>query len=150
MSPRRQHSWDSNTLVLLNVRSRQFTTLYLSGGLYKITIRTDLDLVRKISIKMLSVLMQKLGFRLYEIQFLTKQATPPPLRDRSNLTRSYPSISSSLLRTVLSSLVSLYPITVAFVSQQYSVFHQSQTGCYLYSNECSACLVFEICSMHHC
>ena len=116
MSPRRQHSWDSNTLVLLNVRSRQFTTLYLSGGLYKITIRTDLDLVRKISIKMLSVLMQKLGFRLYEIQFLTKQATTPPLRDRSNLTRSYPSISSSLLKTVLASLVSLYPITVAVLS----------------------------------
>ena len=98
------------------MRSRQFETSYLSGGLYKIPIRTGLDLGRKISIKILSVLMQKLGFRLYEIQFLTKQATPPPLRDRSNLTRSYPSISSSLLRTVLSSLVSLYPITVAFVS----------------------------------
>ena len=60
--------------------------------------------------------MQKLGFQFYEIQFLTKQATPPPLRDWSDLTRSYPSISSLLLKTVLSSLVSLNPITVAFGS----------------------------------
>ena len=71
---------------------------------------------RKISIKVLSILMQKLGFRLYEIEFLTKQATPLTLRDRSDLTRSYPSISSSPLKTVLPSLVSLKPITVAFVS----------------------------------
>ena len=60
--------------------------------------------------------MQKLVFRLYEIEFLTKQATPPPLWDHQGLTRSYPSISSSLLKTVLSSLVSLNPITAAFVS----------------------------------
>ena len=60
--------------------------------------------------------MQKLGFQLHEIELLTKQATPPPLRDSSDLTRSYPSISSSLLKTVLSSLVSPNPITVAFVS----------------------------------
>ena len=60
--------------------------------------------------------MQKLGFRLYEIEFLTKQATPPPLRDRSDITRSYPFISSSLLKTALSSLVLLNPITVAFFS----------------------------------
>ena len=68
--------------------------------------------------------MQKLGFRLYEIEFLKKQATPPP-RDWSDLTRSYllgigqilPDLTrSSLLKTVLSSLVSLNPITVAFVS----------------------------------
>ena len=32
------------TLVLLNVRSREFTKLYLSGGLYKIPIRTGLGL----------------------------------------------------------------------------------------------------------
>ena len=51
--------------------------------------------------------MQKLGFRLYEIEFLAKQATPPTHRDRSDLTSSYPSISSSLLKTALSSLVSL-------------------------------------------
>ena len=75
MSPRRQYSWDSNTLVLLNVRCRQFTKSYLSGALYKIPIRTGLDLGRKISIKILSVLMQKLGFQLYEIEFLAKQAT---------------------------------------------------------------------------
>ena len=68
------------------MRSRQFTKSYLSGGLYKIPIRTGLDLGRKISIKILSVLIQKLGFRLYEIEFLTKQATPPYLRDRSDLT----------------------------------------------------------------
>ena len=60
------------------MRSRQFTKSYLSG-LYKIPIRAGLDLGRKISIKILSVLMQKLGFQLYEIEFLTKQATPPPL-----------------------------------------------------------------------
>ena len=104
------------TLVSLNMRSRQFTRSYLSGGLYKIPITTGLDLGRKISVKVLSVLMQKLGFQLYEIEFLTKQDTPPPLRDRSDLARSYPSISSSMLKTVLSNLVSLNPITVAFIS----------------------------------
>ena len=78
----------------------------LSGGLYKIPIRTGLDLGRKSSVKIHSALMQKLGLQLYEIEFLIKQATPPPLRERS-LTRSYPSISGSLLKTVLSSLVSL-------------------------------------------
>ena len=72
------------------MRSRQFTKSYLSGGLYKIPIRTGLDLGRKISIKILSVLMQKLGFRLYEIEFLTKQATPPSLWVWSDLTSSYP------------------------------------------------------------
>ena len=117
ISPRRWHSWDSKTLVSLNVRSRQFIKSYLPGGLCKIPIRTGLNLGRKTSIKILSVFMQKLGFRLYEIEFLTKQATLPPLRNRSDLTRSsYPYISSSLLKTVLSSLVSLNPITVAFVS----------------------------------
>ena len=85
------------------MRSRQFTKSHLSGGLYKIPIRTGLDLGRKISIKTLSVSMQKLGFRLYEIEFLTKQATPPYRRDRSDLTSSYPSISSPLLKIVLSS-----------------------------------------------
>ena len=60
--------------------------------------------------------MQKLGFRLDEIVFLTKQATRPPLWNRSELTRSYHSTSSSLLKTVLLSLVSLNPITVALVS----------------------------------
>ena len=95
--------------VLGNLQSRIYQEVYIKYQL-------ELDLGRKISIKILSVLMQKLGFRLYEIEFLTKQATPPPLRDRSDLTRSYPSISSSLLKTALSSLVSLNPITVAFVS----------------------------------
>ena len=60
--------------------------------------------------------MQKLVFRLYEIELLTKQATPSPLWDHQDIARTYPSISSSLLKTVLSSLVSLNPITVAFVS----------------------------------
>ena len=59
--------------------------------------------------------MHKFGFRLYEIEFLTKQATPPILRDGSDPTRSYPSISSSLIKNTLSSLVSCNPITVAFV-----------------------------------
>ena len=83
----------------LNVRSRQFTKSHLSGDLYETPIKTGLDLGRKIYIKMLFVLMQKIGFRLYEIEFLTKQATPSPLRDQSDRTRSYPSISSSLLKT---------------------------------------------------
>ena len=91
------------------------TKSYLSGGLYKIPIRTGLDLGRKISIKILPVLVQKLGFRLYELEFLTKQATPP-IQDRSDLTSSYPSISSSLLRTMLLSLVSVNPTAVAFAS----------------------------------
>ena len=86
-------------LVTLNVGSRKFTKSYLSGSLYKIPIGTGLDLGRKISIKIFSVLMQKLDFRLYEIEFLTKQATPPPPQDWSDLTSSYPSISSSLLKT---------------------------------------------------
>ena len=60
----------------LNVRSRQFTKSHLSGDLYETPIKTGLDLGRKIYIKMLFVLMQKIGFRLYEIEFLTKQATP--------------------------------------------------------------------------
>ena len=60
--------------------------------------------------------MQKLGFPLYETKFLTKQATFPPLRDRSDLTRSCPSISSSLLKFALSSFVSLNSITVTYVS----------------------------------
>ena len=64
-------------------------------------MRTDLELRRKISVKILSVLMQKLGFRLYEVEFLRKQATLPPLCDRSDLTWSYPSISGSLLKTVV-------------------------------------------------
>ena len=75
-------------------------------AIYKVVllIRTGLDLCRKIPIKIVSVLMQKLGFRLYETEFLTKQATPPPLRGRSDLTRSFASILSSLLETVSSSL----------------------------------------------
>ena len=88
------------TIVMLNMRSRQFTKSYLSGDLNKIPVRTCLNLDRKISIKILSVLVQKLCFRLHEIKFLTKQATPPPSppppRDRSDLTRSYPSILSSI------------------------------------------------------
>ena len=50
--------------------------------------------------------MQELDFRLYEIEFLTKQARPLPLRDWSR----------SLFKTVLLSLLSLNPMTVAFVS----------------------------------
>ena len=87
-------------LGLLNVSYKQFTISYSSGGLCKISIRAGSDLGRKTSIKILSVLMQKLGFQLYEIEFLTKQATDPPLGDRSNL-------ASSLLKTVLPSLVPL-------------------------------------------
>ena len=56
----------------LNVHSRQFTKSYLSGGLYKIPVRTGLDLGRKISVK--------------------------------------------ILKTALSIIVSLNPITVTFVS----------------------------------
>ena len=54
------------TLVPLNLRARQFAKSHLSGGLHKIPIRTGLDLGRKISIEIFSVLMQKLGFQLYE------------------------------------------------------------------------------------
>ena len=79
-------SWVSITECVF----RQFGKSYLPG-LYKIPVRIGLDLVRKRSIKI--VLMQKLGFQLYEIEFFTKEATPPPLRDWSDLNRSYPSIS---------------------------------------------------------
>ena len=48
------------------MRSRQLTKSYLSGGLYKIPVRTGLDLGRKISIKILSVLMRKLDFVFME------------------------------------------------------------------------------------
>ena len=115
MSPRRLHYWDSKTLVSLNVLSGKFTRSYLSGGLHKITIRTGLDLGRKIFIKMLSVLMQKLGFRSYEILFKKTSYTS----SSSGSVRSYQVISfyySSLLKTVLSSLISLNPITIAFVT----------------------------------
>ena len=100
----------------LNMHSRQFTKSCLSGGLYKTSIRTGLHLGGKISVKIVSILMQKLGFRLYEMEFLTKQATPPPFRDQSDLTRSCHSISSSLLKTALPSPASLNPTTIAFVS----------------------------------
>ena len=60
--------------------------------------------------------MQKLSFRLYKKGFSRKQATRPPPQRRSNFTRSYPSISSSLLKTALPSLISLNPMTVAFVN----------------------------------
>ena len=60
--------------------------------------------------------MQKLGFQLYEVEFFTKQTTPPPpSQDSSDLTRPFPSISSSLFITVLPSLVSLNPLTIAFL-----------------------------------
>ena len=52
MSPRRKHFWDSMALVLLNMRSRQFTNSHISG-IFKIPVRTGLDLGRKISIKIL-------------------------------------------------------------------------------------------------
>ena len=102
------------TLVLLNKHFGQFMKLYLSRGLCKITTRPGLDLGRKTFINILSVLMQRLGFRLHEREFLTKQAICP-LQDRSDLTRSCPSISSSLLKTALSSLDSLNTITIASV-----------------------------------
>ena len=60
--------------------------------------------------------MQKLGFSLYEKEFLATQTAPPPLRDWVRSYAPYPSISNSLLKTVLSSLVSFNPITVVFVS----------------------------------
>ena len=63
--------------------------------------------------KILFVLMQEkeLSLRLQEIEFFKKQATPP-IRDRPNFTRPYPSISISLIKTVLSRLIVLNPITV--------------------------------------
>ena len=54
---------------------------------------------------MLSVLMQK-----FLTEFLTKQVTPAPSWDR------YPFISDTLFKTLSSSLVSLNPIVVTFVS----------------------------------
>ena len=56
------------------MRSRRFTKSYLQEVYIKNQLELVSDLDRKISIKILSVLMQKLGFRLYEIEFLTKQA----------------------------------------------------------------------------
>ena len=56
------------------MRSRLFTKSYLQEVYIKNQLELVSDLDRKISIKILSVLMQKLGFRLYEIEFLTKQA----------------------------------------------------------------------------
>ena len=99
--------------MLLNKPSRQFTKSYLLGGLYKISIRSGFDLGRKIY-KHTVCINAKIRFPII-LEFLTKQATPPPLQDQSDLTRPYPSISSSLLKTVLSNLVLRNPITVAFV-----------------------------------
>ena len=56
------------------MRSRRFTKSYLQEVYIKNQLELVSDLDRKISIKILSALMQKLGFRLYEIEFLTKQA----------------------------------------------------------------------------
>ena len=71
----------SMTLVSLNVRSKQFTRSYLWGSLYERPVSAVLDSGKKISKKIFSVLMQTLGFRLYEMVFSTKQATPLPFRD---------------------------------------------------------------------
>ena len=61
--------------------------------------------------------MQKFCFQLHETVFnKTSHTKPLSLRDQTSLTRSYPSISSSLLKTVLSSLVLIITITEAFVS----------------------------------
>ena len=114
MTPRRQHSWDSMTLLLRNEHSGQSTNLHLSGGLQKIPIRTGLNLGRKISMKVLCINATYLVSN-YMRQFLTKQATLL-LRDHLKLTKSYPAISCSLLRTVLSNLVSRHPITAPFAS----------------------------------
>ena len=101
------------TLLSLNACSRQCSKSYFSGRLYKTSFRTGLDLSSKNLYKNIFSINTKFGFRLNEIEFLSKQATPP-LWDRSNITRSYSSILSLLLKSVLSSLVSLNPITVAF------------------------------------
>ena len=66
--------------------------------------------------KTLFVLMQELNLRLQEIEFFKKQATPPPIWYRPNFTRPYPSISISLIKTVLSRLIVLNPITALFVN----------------------------------
>ena len=88
-------------LVSLNVCSRKFTKQYLTVGLYKVPTKTGLGLSRKVSVKMLSELTEELSFWLYRIEFLTKQAALPPLRERSNLIRSYFSqLCSKLYRQI--------------------------------------------------
>ena len=60
-------------------------------------------------------------------------------------TSSYPSISSSLLKTVLPSLVSVNPITVAFVSLAHYIY-LSQNDIYIQMNEVHAsCLKYVSC-----
>ena len=58
-----------NDISVAECSSSQLTKSCSSGGLYKIPIRPGLSLGRKISIKILSVLMQKLGFPLCEMEF---------------------------------------------------------------------------------
>ena len=81
------------------MRSRQFAKSYLSGGLYKILIRSGLDLGRKISTKILFILMQKLGFDA--VFNKTNHASSSVASVKSYQAKSY---------------FSLNPITVAFVS----------------------------------
>ena len=103
ISPRRWHSWDSKTLVLLNVRSRQFTKSYLSGGLYKIPIRTGLDLGSEISIKILCI-NAKIRFPIiWNIVFNKTSYTS----SFSELVRSYQVISFYLKSTAQNCVVKL-------------------------------------------
>ena len=59
------------------------------------------------------MLQQRLVLWLYVRDFVIQHATPPPLLERSNLIRSYSSISSSLFKIDGSSLDSLIPIIEA-------------------------------------
>lgn len=61
MLPRKIPSVGLMTLVSPNASSRLIFKVEFTGGLDKIPTRTDVDLRRKIYMKMLSVLMQKLG-----------------------------------------------------------------------------------------
>ena len=89
------------------MRPKQFTTLYLSAGLYKKPFRTGLDLCRKICIKILYVIMSKLVFRLYRIELLTNKATPSPRQVYFKFTAQNRAVKFSF---------ALREITVAFAS----------------------------------
>ena len=80
--------------------------------------------------------MQKLGFQLFNTESKRKQAATPHLRDRPNTTLPYPSILTSLFKTLVSSLVSLNPVAIAFGSVATICLHMSWVKDWSHLKEC--------------
>ena len=80
--------------------------------------------------------MQKLGFQLFNTESKRKQAATPHLRDRPNRRLSYPSILTSLFKTLVSSLVLLNLVAIAFGSVVTICLHMSWVKDQSHLKEC--------------